>query len=276
MEDLYPIGKVAKIMGVSVQTLRYYSNIGLIDPAYINPTTGYRYYSVDQLHFIDRIKYLQTFGLNLDEIKNILLKNDIPLLIETLDKRKLAFQQEISKINDIIDSIEWYKNYFTYVDPNKLDSNCYSLHLEKRYMVVAECLENEPKQSFHVRLNKIKSSAQFKNLTFNRQFSYVLDYDSLMDGQLKPHYLGMFLKDKPEFDSPHIIEIPEGDYLCQKARILSDGWNPYFAKLFFEGKDKPTIVLANEFEDNLHEYSRCVYEIQILISKSTKKAAAEA
>ncbi|MDD5944993.1 MAG: MerR family DNA-binding transcriptional regulator, partial [Clostridia bacterium] len=34
MDDLYPIGKVAKIMGVSVQTLRYYSNIGLISPAY--------------------------------------------------------------------------------------------------------------------------------------------------------------------------------------------------------------------------------------------------
>lgn len=267
MENLYPIGKVAKIMGVSVQTLRYYGNIGLIEPAQINPTTGYRYYSVDQLHFIDRIKYLQKFGLNLDEIKTILLNNDIPLLIETLDKRKAAFQEEIGRINDIIDSIEWYKNYFTYVDADKLDGNCYSLHLDKRYMVAAKCLENEPSSAFHVRLHEIKNSSRFKDLLFSRQFSYVLDYDSLMDGQLKPQYLGMFLKEKPAFDSPHIIEIPEGDYLCQKARILSDGWNPYFAKLFFEGKTQPPIVLANEFEDSLHEYSKCVYEIQMLIPK---------
>jgi len=62
MENLYPIGKVAKIMGVSVQTLRYYGNIGLIEPAQINPTTGYRYYSVDQLHFIDRINTCKSSG----------------------------------------------------------------------------------------------------------------------------------------------------------------------------------------------------------------------
>jgi len=268
VEDLYPIGKVAKIMGVSVQTLRYYSNIGLISPTYINPTTGYRYYSVDQLHFIDRIKYLQKFGLNLEEIKEILVNNDIPLLIETLDRRKEAFLSEISRIEDIIDSIEWYKNYFTYVDKDKFDTNCYSLHVDKRYMIVAKCLENEPKQEFHVRLHAIKNSPKYRELSYVRQFSYILDYDGLMNGELKPLYLGMFLKHDPGFESENIIEIPEGDYLCFKARILSDGWNPYFAKLFFEGKPKPTLVLANEYEDNIHEYSRCVYEVQILIPKT--------
>ena len=40
------------------------------------------------------------------------------------------------------------------------------------------------------------------------------------------------------------------------------------SKLFFDGKPKPTLVLANEYEDNLHEYSRCVYEVQILIPKT--------
>ena len=56
MKELYSIGEVSEIMGVSVQTLRYYSNINLILPKYVNPSTGYRYYSVDQFHFIDRIK----------------------------------------------------------------------------------------------------------------------------------------------------------------------------------------------------------------------------
>ncbi len=265
MKDLYSIGEVAKIMGISVQALRYYSSIGLLNPAYINPDTGYRYYSVNQLHFIDRIKYLQKFGLNLEEIKSILDRNDIKLLLKLLDKRKEAFLEEISKIKDIIDGIEWYKNYFTYVDADKLDSNCYILHLEKRYIVAAKCIENEPKQDFHIRLNEIKHSQQFKDLSYNRQFSLILDYDNLLEGRLNPLYLGMFLKKDPGFASENLLEIPEGDYLCFKARILSDGWNPYFAKLFFQGKAKPAIVLANEYEDSLYEYSRCVYEVQILI-----------
>jgi hypothetical protein len=62
------------------------------------------------------------------------------------------------------------------------------------------------------------------------------------------------------------MEIPGGSFLCFKARILSEGWNPFYAKLFFEDKKKPSIVLANEYEDDLQEYARCIYEVQALIS----------
>ena len=82
----------------------------------------------------------------------------------------------------------------------------------------------------------------------------------------------MFLKEAPDFESEYIMEIPEGDYLCFKARILSDTWNPYFVKLFFSGKTKPPIVLANEYEDSLFEYSKSIYEIQMLIPMGKENA----
>ena len=91
MKDLYSIGEVAKIMGVSIQTLRYYSSINLLQPKYTNPATGYRYYSVNQLHFIDRIKYLQKLGLSLDEIKKVMLDNNIPELLSLLEKHKKRY-----------------------------------------------------------------------------------------------------------------------------------------------------------------------------------------
>jgi len=84
LKDLYSIGEVAKIMGVSIQTLRYYNSIDLLQPEYTNPATGYRYYSVNQLHFIDRIKYLQKLGLSLDEIKSVIGNNDIKKLVKGL------------------------------------------------------------------------------------------------------------------------------------------------------------------------------------------------
>ena len=106
MKDLYSIGEVAEIMGVSVQTLRHYDNINLLAPKYINPSTGYRYYSVDQFHFIDRIKYLQKFGLSLEEIKEILAEDNIDTLVKYLDKCKNSLEEEISKLKDTIDSIK--------------------------------------------------------------------------------------------------------------------------------------------------------------------------
>lgn len=267
MKERYAIGEVAKIMGVSVQTLRYYSKIGLLQPSYINPSNNYRYYSVAQLHFIDRIKYLQKFGLSLQDIKAVIEKNDIPLLLSLLDRQEEVFRDEISRIDDIIDGIRWYKGYFTYVGSENPDSSiCYPLNFEKRFLLVARCIEGEPKQDFHIRLNELKNRAPFQALSYQRQFAYILDYDSLLAGILKPLYLGMFLKSDPGIKSEHILEVPKGEFLCFKARILSEGWNPYFVKLFFEDKTKPAIVLANEYEDSLYEYSRCVYEVQTLIS----------
>lgn len=268
MKELYSIGETADIMGVSVQTLRYYSKIGLLRPAHVNPQTGYRYYRVSQLHFIDRIKYLQKFGLNLREIKRILDTNDIDLLVGMLDKQERLFMKESERIRDIIDGIRWYREYFTYAGEGTPDSSCYSLTLKPRYLLVVECRSGEPKQEFHLRLNKLKSSAPFKELSFQRQFSYVLEAGAMLEGMLNPLYLGMFLKEPPGFTSPHVMEIPKGTFLCFKARILSEGWNPYYLKLFFEDKKKPSIVLANEYEDDLYEYSGCIYEVQALTDEA--------
>ena len=96
MKDLYSIGEVAKIMGISIQTLRYYSSIDLLKPAYINPSTGYRYYSYDQFHLIDRIKYLQKFGLSLEEISKILASNDTKTLLENLEQRKKSVKKRLA------------------------------------------------------------------------------------------------------------------------------------------------------------------------------------
>ena len=55
----YSIGETAKMMGVSVNTLRYWINEGLIEPEVVDPDSGYRYYSFNQLHYIHRVKYLR-------------------------------------------------------------------------------------------------------------------------------------------------------------------------------------------------------------------------
>ncbi len=72
MKEKYTIGETAVLLGVSTQTLRYYDKIGLLPPKYIDEETGYRFYSYNQFHYIDKIKYLQGFGLSLEEIKVII------------------------------------------------------------------------------------------------------------------------------------------------------------------------------------------------------------
>jgi DNA-binding transcriptional MerR regulator len=66
------IGDFSRIAQVSVQTLRYYDDLGLLKPVEVDRFTSYRYYSFDQLPRLHRILALKDLGLSLEEIARLL------------------------------------------------------------------------------------------------------------------------------------------------------------------------------------------------------------
>jgi DNA-binding transcriptional MerR regulator len=74
---MFKIGDFSKLSQVSVKTLRYYDEIGLLKPVEIDRFTGYRYYSASQLSRLNRILLLKDLGLSLDQIGR-LLESDLP------------------------------------------------------------------------------------------------------------------------------------------------------------------------------------------------------
>lgn len=68
---LYRIGMFAAMNRVSVKTLRFYEEQGLISPTKIDEETGYRYYTLDKMALIHQIQALKTAGFTLDEIMNL-------------------------------------------------------------------------------------------------------------------------------------------------------------------------------------------------------------
>ena len=69
---MFKIGEFSKIAQVAVSQLRYYDEIGLLQPAKIDEWTGYRYYSAHQLPQLNRILALKELGLSLDQIGRML------------------------------------------------------------------------------------------------------------------------------------------------------------------------------------------------------------
>jgi DNA-binding transcriptional MerR regulator len=66
------IGEFSRFSQVTVKTLRYYDEIGLLKPAKVDRFTGYRYYSAQQLPRLNRILALKDLGLALDQIAQLL------------------------------------------------------------------------------------------------------------------------------------------------------------------------------------------------------------
>ena len=67
-ENLFQIGEVTKIMGVTRKALLVYEEMGLLVPAVKDEGSGYRYYSADNMTQIRSIRSLQSLGLTLKEI----------------------------------------------------------------------------------------------------------------------------------------------------------------------------------------------------------------
>jgi len=69
---MFRIGEFSRIARVSGRLLRYYDGIGLLSPDRVDPVTGYRYYTADQLGVLNRILALKDLGLSLDEVAQLL------------------------------------------------------------------------------------------------------------------------------------------------------------------------------------------------------------
>lgn len=68
-ENLFKIGEVIKIMGITRKTLLVYEEKGLLTPAVKDEESGYRYYSADNMTQIRAIRSLQSLGLTLKEVE---------------------------------------------------------------------------------------------------------------------------------------------------------------------------------------------------------------
>ena len=67
-DDLFQIGEITKIMGITRKTLLVYEEMGLLIPAFKDADSGYRYYSADNMTQIHSIRSLQSLGLTLKEV----------------------------------------------------------------------------------------------------------------------------------------------------------------------------------------------------------------
>jgi len=267
MHKYYTIGETAEYLGVSTQTLRYYDKIGLISPAKTDMSNGYRYYTFSQFHYIDRIKYLQKIGMSLYEIKDVIKNGSVKDIVVSLEKDRNRKLKDLKDLETRINDINWYINYFTYFEREHIDSYFYKRTIMERYVMKVPCYYGEPLADMELRLAKKKALPEYNNLEYHRQYGYMIDIPSVFSQKFYPKEYFIFLSGKPDIEEDSYAILPGGEYLCFRSQVLTEVWNKDALNNFFRGCMKPAFGVALEFEDNLHEYSKAWYEIQLYMEK---------
>lgn len=98
------INQVAKLTGVSIRTLQYYDEIGLLKPSALT-TSGYRMYDDDALQTLQQILFFKELGFPLKVIKEILAKPDFDR-IAAFKKQKELFLLKRNRLDRLIQLLE--------------------------------------------------------------------------------------------------------------------------------------------------------------------------
>jgi DNA-binding transcriptional MerR regulator len=107
MERHFKIGEVADMFDISIRALRLYDKMDLFKPGFIDETSGYRYYTADQLQLLNTILVFKAIGIKLIDIKYLVDNGIKPeALIEMLRKKRDYWENQIEIAQFNIENIE--------------------------------------------------------------------------------------------------------------------------------------------------------------------------
>ena len=98
------VKKVARISGVSVRTLHFYDQVGLLKPAYQGPN-GYRFYEEPQLLILQQILFYRELGFELKQIKDILGRPDFEKAAALLSHREVL-EETLARTRMLLTTID--------------------------------------------------------------------------------------------------------------------------------------------------------------------------
>ncbi len=99
------VGDFSRITHLSVKTLRHYHQVGLLEPAAVNPDTGYRYYGTDQVPAAQVIRRLRDLEMPVAEVKAVLDAPDAPARNALIAAHLDRLEAELAQTRAAVDSL---------------------------------------------------------------------------------------------------------------------------------------------------------------------------
>jgi DNA-binding transcriptional MerR regulator len=105
MTTTVTVGQFATLTHLSVKTLRHYHDVGLLEPARVDPETGYRYYDLDQLPAAQLIRRLRNLKMPIAEVRSVLLAGDPDARNEVISAHLLRLEAKLDETRAAVTSL---------------------------------------------------------------------------------------------------------------------------------------------------------------------------
>lgn len=243
-QNLLSIGELSGLTDIHIKSLRYYERIGILKPEYVNPESGYRYYSYQQVTLVMAIHLCVTLGIPLKEFQKYsdgerLRYGDLVRDGRALARQKFSeLQKGLAHLDMAMEEIELAQTH----PPRTV----YRRALKERFVLLHK-LSGAHKAPYYTNLGELFRKAEESGLDTGYEVGYYCDD---MEGTRNSY---SFLEVHPgEVAHPEVIRFPAGTYTCMLGDSLSL-------------RDAPAL-----FEDVYRSSKRvCVIETEIFTRESS-------
>ncbi len=268
MKEYLKIGEMAELNHISTQALRLYANNHLLEPEYLDPVTGYRYYTLEQCARLDFIHALKSCEMKLSDIRDLFSVSDADKLADSLHAQyeKLSDQiyqlsvsrnnlQRIEKNLRLLDSLPPFGiPYFEYMEERQIDVqktpfDFFSQGVQGYEKMIRHMqnymFDNHLPPSYFVNIGTVIKKEDFERLRFRSDLAFVFT-DPLYPAVETLHTLpqGLYMSvvsDQVEQEEDYVKILRNendrqnmrvsGDYICE---VLSQFPFRDSGKLYFK------------------------------------------
>ena len=181
MEGYMTIGEVAKVKQVSIKALRYYEKIGILQPAYCDPDTGYRYYKNEQMLAIDMIKFLQILDIPLKNWNQYVEPTGEFDLKGLLRDGQIRAYERIGELQSCLKRLQLAERGIQDTEKYRDCDSFYRREIQERNILRKEIKEGLSSVEFHKKLSELFELAQKHQLSANYPSGMMADVE---DGQV--------------------------------------------------------------------------------------------
>lgn len=152
MKEIISITELARLRGVTTETLRHYDRIGLLKPYKINENSNERFYSIYQYEKLGTIKELKQLGLSLRDIQNYFHNRNIDTTYKLLEKELKIVEKKINELVEIKKSVISKLYYLLEVSNISFEGDIELKEIkdDRYYLMSEERVKNEAELSYEV------------------------------------------------------------------------------------------------------------------------------
>ena len=167
MKNYFTISEFAKLRNININSLRYYEKLGLLKPAYVDESNGYRYYSIEQIPLLNKIILCIQLGIPLKEMVEFVDENGNLESQKLLERGRIVAKERIQEMQNNLNYIEYsLKNIEDNREYRKY-SGVYEREFDERKIMITDIYTNmdmfEPKRIVS-EVSKIYRYAQSKGM----------------------------------------------------------------------------------------------------------------